>query len=259
LTDLAIAILSDEKNVKLAEGKRFFAYFHYMDPHHTYEKHADHPDYGNKARDLYDNEMHFTDAWVGKLLDFAKKQPWWKHTALVITSDHGEGFGERNHFRHAYELWESLVKVPMMFCVPGLPPRQLKARRSHIDLAPTIADLMGLPMKPPFRGESLLAEMQSSDKPEDKRIVVDLPRADLMDRRRAVIADGYKIVSFGDDKRFMLFNVAKDPFEATDLAEEQPELLEKMKKVYAEESAKIPNVEVIGGPPLKGAPPGRRW
>ncbi len=260
LTKLAIDMLSDEKNVKLDEGKRFFGYFHYMDPHHTYERHKDSPDFGNKARDLYDNEVHHTDKWVHNLLEFARKQPWWKDTAVVITADHGEGFGERNQFRHAYELWEAVVKVPLVFCVPGAAPQHIRdVRRGHIDLAPTLADLMALPMDPPYRGDSLVPEIFGTEKPKPKRIVVDLPRADLMDRRRGVIADDWKIVAFGDDRSFMLFNLAEDPWEKTDLAKDNPEKLEEMKQIYAEESAKIPNVEVTGGPPLKGAPAGRRW
>jgi choline-sulfatase len=258
LTTLAMDILKEPKNTALGD-KRFFAYFHYMDPHHTYEKHAGHPDFGNKPRDRYDNEMHFTDHWLGKLFEFARQQPWWKQTALIITADHGEGFGERGQFRHAYELWESLVRVPMMFCIPGVPAKNLDVRRGQIDLAPTIADLMGLPPDPPFRGVSLVPELLGTEKPKPKRIVVDLPRSDLMDRRRAVIDGDWKIIAFGDDKRWMLFNLANDPWEATDLAKSEPDELERMKGVYREVSAEIPNVPVVGGAPLKGAPPGQRW
>jgi choline-sulfatase len=259
LTQLAKDMLGEPKNTELGPKQRFFAYFHYMDPHHTYEKHAGHPDFGNTPRDRYDNEMHYTDHWLGELLAFARQKPWWKQTALIVTADHGEGFGERGQFRHAYELWESLVRVPLMFCIPGLPPQKFDVRRSHIDLAPTIADLMGLPPEPGFRGVSLVPELLGRAPPKPKRIVVDLPRADLMDRRRAVIDGDWKIVAFGDDKQWMLFDLAKDPWEATDLAKSEPDELERMKRVYSEVSAEIPNVPVVGGGPLKGAPPGQRW
>jgi choline-sulfatase len=258
LTELAQAMLGDPKNVELAPGKRFFAYFHYMDPHHTYVKHAGHPDFGSKARDIYDNEVHFTDAWLGKLLDGVLKQKWAKETAIIVTADHGEGFGENGHFRHAYELWEPLVKVPLLLCVPGASPRRIERRRSQIDLAPTIAELMGLAADPPFRGRSLVPEVFGAQA-EERRIIVDLPRSDLMDRRRAVIADGWKIISFGDDRSFRLYNLAKDPWETEDLAKSLPDELERMKKIYREESDKIPVTPVTGGAPLKGAPPGQRW
>lgn len=260
LTKLAMQMLGAKENTQPGEGKRFFAYFHYMDPHHTYERHRDHPFYGLKLRDLYDNEVHYTDEWLGKLFDFVEKQPWFGDTAVIITADHGEGFGERKHFRHGFELWESIIKVPLLFCVPGVAPRTIEGvRRSHIDLAPTIADLLRLPDKPAFRGQSLLSEISGAKKPEPRRVVADQPRADLMDRRRAVIDGDWKIVSFGDDATFTLFDLAKDPWEENDLATAQPAELERMKRVYEEESKKIPLVETLPGPPLKGAPARRRW
>jgi choline-sulfatase len=258
LSALAKQMLADPKNVALRPDQRFFAYFHYLDPHHTYVKHDGHPDFGSKARDVYDNEVHFTDQLLGELIDWTREQPWSKDTALVITSDHGEGFGENNHFRHAYELWEPLVKVPMIFCVPGAEPRRLEVRRSHIDLAPTLADLMGVKADPPFRGHSLVPEIFGAEVPR-RRIVVDLPRSDLMDRRRGVIADDDKIIAFGDDRAFRLYDLASDPWEKTDLAKTDPERLERMKAIYLEESRKIPVVEVMGGTPLMGAPAGQRW
>jgi len=258
LTKLAIEMLSDPKNTALPARARFFAYFHYLDPHHTYEKHAGHPDFGESARDIYDNEVHYTDKWVGELVDFVRKQAWEKHTALVITSDHGEGFGENGHYRHAYELWEALVKVPLIFCVPGAPPRTIELPRSHIDLAPTFADLMGIEPKPPFRGKSLLSEIFGGARTA-RPIIVDLPRSDMMDRRRAVIHDGYKLIAFGDERSFKLFNVDSDPFETKDLAKEEPQKLEAMKRTYFAEAEKIPTAEVVGGAKLLGAAPGQRW
>lgn len=242
------------------EQKRFFAYYHYLDPHHTYEFHREHSKWGRKARDLYDGELHFTDHHVGELLDFIAKQPWAERTVIIVTADHGEGFGERNHFRHAYELWESLVRVPIIVHVPGVEPRKLDVRRGHVDLAPTIADLMGIEKPdPPFRGQSLVPEVFGEVKPEPRPVIVDLPRSDLMDRRRAVISGGWKLVAFGDDRVFKLFHLDRDPWEETDLAEKNPEKLAEMKKLYFAESEKIPKTPVTGGAPLEGAPRGQRW
>lgn len=259
LTALAKDMLGQSKVRELSGNRRFFAYFHYMDPHHTYEKHQGHPDFGNQPRDLYDNEVHYTDALVGELIDWTRTQPWSGRTAVIITADHGEGFGEHNQFRHAYELWESLIKVPLIICVPEAPPGRSSVRRSHIDLAPTIADLMGLPETPKFRGRSLLPEVFGAEV-EPRTIVADLARSDLMDKRRAVIDKrGYKIIAFGDDRSVELYNLESDPAEENDLSETRPEELERMKQVYAEESAKIPVVPVVGGAKLKGAPPGQRY
>jgi arylsulfatase A-like enzyme len=259
LNALAKKMLSDDKNVKLEKGKRFFAYFHFLDPHYTYFKHKESPDWGTDGRALYDNEVHYTDRWVGDLVDWAQKQPWAKETAIIITADHGEGFGERGRFRHAYDVWESLVRVPLFIHVPGAPPRRIEVSRGAIDLAPTIADLMGLPADPAFRGNSLVGEV-FGDEAKPRPVVVDLPRSDIMDRRRAVIDGDWKIVALGDDSSWLLFDVKKDPKEENDLAEKEPEKFQAMKKLYEKLSSEIPVVPVDGkGPALLGAPRGQRW
>ena len=255
---LAKEILSDPKNVKLTDGKRFFSYFHFLDPHYTYIKHEGHPDFGNNRRDLYDNEIHFTDKWVGDLIDWIERQPWADQTALIITGDHGEGFGEHGQYRHAYELWESLVRVPLIMRVPGAEPRRIEAPRSHIDLAPTILDLMGVAPPTELPGKSLVPEI-FGDSVSERDVLVDLPRCDLMDRRRALIHGQYKLLSFGDDALFQLYDVVKDFAETNDLSKAQPELLERMKKRYAALSDSVKTVPVVGSARLKGAPVGRRW
>lgn len=260
LTKLAIEVLGKPENTSPGPGKRFFAFTQYMDPHHTYEAHVGFRRFGRQARGLYDHEVLYTDHWVGELLEFAKKQPWWRDTAVILSSDHGESFGERKHNRHGHELWESVIRVPWLVCVPGAKPRIIGGvRRSHIDLAPTIADLMLLPGEPAFRGRSLVPEVMGLEPAGPRRVVADQPRSDLMDRRRAVIDGDWKVVAFGDDRAFALFDLAADPWEKEDLASARPEKLEAMKRIYFEESGKIPLVETSFGPDLKGAPRGRRW
>jgi len=258
LNKLAKDMLSKPENVKQDDGKRFFAYFHFLDPHYTYIQHREDPDWGLDIRALYDNEVHYTDRWVGDLVDWALAQPWGKDTAVIITADHGEGFGERGRFRHAYDVWESLVRVPLVIHVPGATPRRVELPRSAIDLAPTIADLMDLPKDPPFRGKSLVPEVMGADVPL-RPVVVDLPRCDIMDRRRAVIDDNWKIVELGDDQEWLLFDVVKDPKEENDLKDKDPDRFEAMKELYKKLSDGIPNEPIAGHVPLKGAPEGQRW
>jgi arylsulfatase A-like enzyme len=258
LNALAKKMLSDPKNIDQEKGRRFFAYFHFLDPHYTYYKHAEAPDFGNKRRDLYDSEVFYSDKWVGDLVDWVLQQPWAKQTAILITADHGEGLGEHNHYRHAYEIWEALVRVPLFVYVPGAPAQRIEEPRGHIDLAPTIADLMQIRIDPPLRGKSLLPEIFGA-KPEPRPVVVDLPRSDLMDRRRAVVSGDYKLLSFGDDAEWKLYDVAHDFAEERELSQQMPDKLEQMKKLYSELWGEIPNVPCVGSAVLKGAPPGRGW
>lgn len=259
LNALAKEMLSDPKNTKLPSDKGFFAYFHFLDPHYTYIAHKGHPEYGSKRRDLYDNEVHFTDHWVGDLIDFIERQPWASRTAVIVTGDHGEGFGEHGHYRHAYELWEALVRVPLIIHVPNAPAgRRIDTPRSHIDLARTVLDLMGVPVPSSLRGKSLVQELFGGEV-QPRPVLVDLPRCDLMDRRRALIDGQYKLISFGDDAKFQLYDVVADFAEEVELSTREPAVYERMLALYREISGQVADRPVVGNAPLKGAPRGRRW
>jgi len=169
MTDIAIKALGDPA---VAE-KPFFAWVHYTDPHDEYVKHPESPDFGKDNRARYDSEVFFTDLHVGRLLEFAKKQPWWGKTAVVITADHGEAFGEHGMYKHAFRLWEVLTRVPLLVFAPGAAPHRIEANRSQIDLAPTILDLAGIADRPPsFVGHSLAPEIFDAKKAEARDPVV---------------------------------------------------------------------------------------
>ena len=238
--------------------RRFFAYLHYMDPHSEYLEHEDGPDFGEDKRDLYDGEVYYTDRWVGALIAWVGKQPFGKQTAIIVTADHGEGFGEHGHYRHGYEVWEALVHVPLLVYVPGAEPRHIDTPRSHIDLAPTILELMGVAADPPYRGQSWVSEIFGAT-PEPRPVVVDLPRDNLEDRRRAVIDGDMKLIARGDDERWLLYDLGKDAKEKKNLTETDPGELRRMRKLYFDLSAKIPNEEIHGDVQLKNAPTGRKW
>ncbi len=247
MTKLGIELLSKPENT----GKQFFAWAHYMDPHDQYNKHKESPDFGNKGRDKYDSEIFFTDLWLGKLLDWAEQQPWWKNTALIISADHGEAFGEHNLYRHAFEIWENLIRVPLIIKVPGGTPRHVSERRSALDLAPTILDLMRVPAPPEFMGRSLVPELYGATPDDREPIVSELTEDSHNPPRRAVIQGDYKLIVFGNGVRYSLFDIKKDPGELDDLASKQPEKLAEMKSLAKSIYDKLPTVEPAGGAKLK--------
>jgi choline-sulfatase len=204
---LAEKALGDPAN----ESRRFFFWAHFLDPHDLYLRH-DGIDWGKTDRDRYDGEVTFTDQHIGKLLDFIAKQSWSARTVIIVTSDHGEEFGEHNMARHGFELWETLVHVPLMIVAPGAAPRRIDVPRSAVDLAPTILDLYGVAPDPSFEGKSLVPEIYGSAS-EARDIVVDLPMTSDNGRRRALIHGSEKLICFDNDGYCKLFDVVKDPME----------------------------------------------
>lgn len=249
MTELGIKLLKDPANT----GKQFFAWAHYMDPHDEYVKHEESPDFGKKNRDRYDSEIFYTDLWIQKLLDFCAEQPWWKDTAVIISADHGEAFGEHGMYKHAFQLWEVLIRIPLVIYAPGVTPKRISERRSTIDLAPTIMDLMGQPPLPTFVGESLVPELYGAAQPKSREpIVAELAEDSHNPQIRAVVQGDYKLIVYGDPMvNSLLFNLRSDPGETKDLAKAEPDRHAAMLQLYRDTYAKIPTIQPYGGMKLK--------
>jgi arylsulfatase A-like enzyme len=205
--ELAEKLLAEPANAT----HRFFFWAHFLDPHDVYMRHEG-IDYGKSPRDRYDGEVTFTDRYIGKLLDFIAAQPWAARTVIIVTSDHGEEFGEHGMTRHGFEVWQTLVHVPLMISAPGAAPQVIDTPRSDVDLAPTILDVFGVPPDPSFEGTSLIAEVYG--KPAAPRdVVVDLPATSDNGRRRALVRGTEKLICFDDDNYCKLYDVESDPME----------------------------------------------
>jgi arylsulfatase A-like enzyme len=226
---MAEKILDDPR----LETERFFAWFHFLDPHDQYISHEKDgiPPYGKTLRDRYDAEVTFTDRYLAKLLDFIDTKSWSKRTAIIVTADHGEAFGEHNMYSHGFELWENLVRVPMFVVVPGAAPRRIDTPRSAIDLAPTIAELLGVPGGPSFEGKSLVSEIRGAAA-EPRDVVIDLPMTSDNDKRRAIVRDKLKIVAYGKDEALRLYDLEADPDEKAPIT--RGEAFDTMAKRYRE-------------------------
>src|SRR5690606_5849042 len=123
---------------------RSFAWVHWVDPHAEYVRHQGY-DFGPGERERYDSEIAFVDAQIGRVLGALDESPARDRTVVIVTSDHGEAFGEHGMIRHGFEVWEELVRAPLILFIPDVPSRTITARRSIIDIAPTILELLNVP------------------------------------------------------------------------------------------------------------------
>ncbi len=110
------------------------------------------------ARDCYDECIAFLDEQLGKLLDELERQNLLDSTLVVITSDHGEAFGDHLVFGHGNSLYLDEIAVPLVILSPGAPAgRVVFAPVSLRDLPATVIDQLGLADGSPFPGHSLAA------------------------------------------------------------------------------------------------------
>ena len=241
VTARALAMLSDES---FTSG-RFFFWVHYLDPHREYLPHDDGPPFGTSRRDAYDGEVRFTDGQVGRLLDAIAARPDAGRIAVIVTSDHGEAFGEHDEYFHGRNVWDEMLRVPLLFEIPGVPPRHVTRRASHVDLAPTLCDLAGVPLPDGLSGESLLPEILGAEVP-DRPVYAELPVGPYNDDRRTLIQDGWKITQIAAGNRTLLFHLDEDPGETRDRAADSPADLARMKQALAELRAGLDRVPPDG-------------
>jgi choline-sulfatase len=221
VSDAAIAELDKPELLQLP----FFMWMHYVDPHAEYVPHEGF-DFGTSSRQRYEGEVAFVDYQVGRVLDALEKSLFYDRTVVIVTSDHGEAFGEHGMIRHGFELWEELVRVPLIVRVPGVTPRHVQARRSAIDLAPTILDLCSVPVPVPgasdfVSGTSLVPDWftRAGVEPGARPVFIDMAAGPNNADRQALIEGDMKLVESGG-RPLSLYDLSVDPGETKDLLDD---------------------------------------
>src|SRR5574342_690730 len=105
---------------------------------------------------MYDAEIMSADDGVGWLISELKKDDIFNKTIIVLTSDHGEEFGEHGRVAiHAWTLYNELLHVPLILYAPGLIPEVKTHLVRSIDIAPTILSILDIPLPETFSHTSL--------------------------------------------------------------------------------------------------------
>lgn len=199
-------------------AKRFFLWLHFYDPHFRYERHAGVPDFGSDPPALYDHEIRYTDGELGRVLEHLRARGLDEKTAVVVLSDHGEGFGEHGIDFHGYHLYAAQTKVPLIMRVPGFAPRRVTLPVGHIDLLPTLANLVGAAPEPTMQGRSLLGELAGlAPDDTDRQIFQEVSFEGNHERRGVVTRRWHLLFNQSPDNTWELYDLANDPTEQHDL------------------------------------------
>ena len=149
-----------------AQPRKWFVWVHLFDPHAGY---APPPPFDRQYQDdPYAGEVAYVDWALGPLLDAVGRFS--RPTTLVVTADHGEGLGDHGEATHGTFAYESTLQVPLILAQVG-PGAQAAGGRSvdaparHVDIVPTIADLLGLEVPGDLPGRTLLAAEGDDSRP----------------------------------------------------------------------------------------------
>jgi arylsulfatase A-like enzyme len=192
VTDRAIAQL------RAMADDPFFLFVHYFDPHNVYVHHREFsrsdwydgparhwdprinelrrrrhdmsPDDVRYFRDVYREEIAFTDHHVGRLLDAVDHAGLRDDTLVIVVADHGESFMEQGWIGHTRYLYDTFVHVPMIMSLPGhLPPDTVRAPVSLVDVPVTLWDMAGEDVDSGYDGDSLLPLLAGEPEAEWER------------------------------------------------------------------------------------------
>ncbi len=179
------------------------------------------------ARDCYDDCLAYLDAQLDRLFKALDERGLLDNTVVIITSDHGEQFGEHGVFEHGNSLHGQAVHVPLLIASPMRFPsgRIVSEPVSLHDLPATIVDLLGFEGSSPFPGRTLvrhwalpLSTTEPADDPPLSEIVDgDLPIPAGSPPPRALLSEG-KVYIRNSDGREELYDLSIDPSELHDLA-----------------------------------------
>lgn len=177
-------------------------------------------------RAWYDGKVADADERLGQLVAALERLHPKRRTVLVVFSDHGTEQLEHGRVDHGHSLYDELVRVPLVFRVPGLRAQPLvRAQVSTLDVLPTALELLGVPVDDALAkqlvGRSLVPALRGQPLASaDAFVETDYRNAVHLRGLRS--ADGWKYVLSLDLGSELLFDLAKDPGEQRDLSAAQP-------------------------------------
>lgn len=182
------------------------------------------------CRDLYDSEIRILDRYIRELFTMLEEAGLMDNSIIAITADHGENLGEHHAITHGHP-YEDGLHIPLMFHFPHdlYAGMRVDALVELTDVLPTAMDAAGVPIPEMIDGGTLIPLMANPELPHPERnYLLALGGTNDEEKRTYSVFDGtYRLMK---DIRWsetsLLYNIKEDPHESTDIAADNPDLVE---------------------------------
>ncbi|MFQ5706560.1 MAG: sulfatase-like hydrolase/transferase [bacterium] len=201
---------------------------------------------------LYDGEVAFADYQIKRIVDRLKALDLLDNSILVITGDHGENLYEHGMEYGHYGVYDSSLRIPLIFSMPGELPVNMRIPEvvQSIDIAPTILNLLEVPIPKQFQGKSLVPLTNGADS-----LWQSVAYSVMFRKERNFLAlrkNDWKIILDvrKDRKVYELYNIPADPYELNNLIESDPAIAASLKQDlnnWIESDFKKPELVYIPG------------
>lgn len=220
----------------------FFLYAHYIDPHVPYFSKGLNPfqpsfekENIEKLKELYDEEINFTDRFVGALLTMMEDEGLMENTLVVVTSDHGEEFMEHGEWKHGKNLYNESLNIPLIMYFPGRLAAGILDDRlvESIDIMPTILSIAGIDAvqgsgRDLFASSEMPGPLHHDFHPEVFSEYASAPLNDKGIKMFTVQTPKWKLVKSYKDSLLTgteLYDIASDNGEKLDLADKHSDVV----------------------------------
>ena len=174
------------------------------------------------VKDVYADSLAYVDSQIARLLQYLKTNGMWDNTVVVLTGDHGQAFYEHNFASHASAIFNEVMRVPLVIRAPGLKPGLETRLAQHVDIAPSILELLGLAVHPSFQGIDLL-----NSTPDPKRSVYMVAQTSLA-YQYGIVRSNFKLIYDEFERQYSLYDLTADPDEKADIASSQPTIVNEL-------------------------------
>ncbi len=213
LTDQAIEWAGTVK-----QDQPSFLWLHYFDPHNPYTPLDEYMETPGPAgltdeQRAYRAEVRLVDHEIGRLMKALKTEGVYDDSIIILTSDHGEGFGEHGEIYHGYDLYQELLHVPLLIRMPGgAGSRQVSDYVPTNALLPTLLDLLSI-REQPHEGwpPSLRPVIENVGCGYDAPIVSGANHRN--EPQWSIVSNGAKYIYREKTHREEVYDLERDPFE----------------------------------------------
>ncbi len=146
------------------QKKTWFLWVHLFDPHYPYA--PPEPFHSRYPGRPYDGEVAYMDFALGKLFTYLSGRHFMEETVIIITGDHGESLGDHGEMSHGFVAYNSTLWIPLIIFDPRGKPGRTHQPASHVDIFPTICELLGVDKPPSLQGISLVPALKGKKLPE---------------------------------------------------------------------------------------------
>ncbi len=198
-----------------------FLFLHYYDPHDSYD--PPEPFATTFEESPYAGEIAYVDHCIGEVVAKLKSLDMYESSLIIVTGDHGEMLGEHGETTHMYFIYQSAMKVPLVYKLPGSnAAHEIDDLASIIDIVPTVCDLVEIDPPAGIQGKNLAPYFSNNPpQPEDRYLYCEslYPTKYDLNSLLGLASTQWKYIQ---TTRPELYDLEKDPGEQTNLVEAQP-------------------------------------